>query len=279
MAELEVFIDDSGDCETCLSYTALVMIQGSAAKALNDFDAAIDPLVAMFELGNDFELHGSVLLGDTRLAEYQREFPFRHALDRIARFPTLTVATVHWDWSPAAFRKPADPRAWRHRVLWRRLLAMLDEIALAQYDVPCDITAITTDATNNADRILEEHTRYVAARPNTRILSSPVFEDSTTNRLLQAADLCAFSADLWPGLVAETRLRRARLIPGLPSATIGIRSACESGSRTACPTPASENSRARRPQNRRDPERTHRVPWAFQDQLRPQGRRSPVCSP
>lgn len=197
MAELEVFIDDSGDCETCLSYTALVMIQGSAAKALNDFDAAIDPLVAMFELGNDFELHGSVLLGDTRLAEYQREFPFRHALDRIARFPTLTVATVHWDWSPAAFRKPADPRAWRHRVLWRRLLAMLDEIALAQYDVPCDITAITTDATNNADRILEEHTRYVAARPNTRILSSPVFEDSTTNRLLQAADLCAFSADLW----------------------------------------------------------------------------------
>lgn len=105
MADLEVFIDDSGDCESCLSFTALCMESGTSSEALRMISEDIEPLLKIFRLGDDFELHGTELLREGGLKDYQREFFYRHCLETIADFPTIVVATVHWNWFPAPHRQ------------------------------------------------------------------------------------------------------------------------------------------------------------------------------
>ena len=87
---------------------------------------------------------------------------------------------------------------------------MLEEIALAEYDEAHEVSSIIVDRSTNQDRLLEEHDGYVRGRgAATRILCNPKFEDSRSNRLLQAADLCAFAADLHARPYTVEKTRRA----------------------------------------------------------------------
>jgi hypothetical protein len=215
MADLEVFVDDSGDCETCLSFTALVMPSGMSTAAKDIISEYIEPLFDVLRLGSDFELHGTELLREGSLKDYQREFLYRHCLETIADFPELTVVTVHWDWSPAPYRVSGQPAAWRHRLLWARLLNELEKVALGQYPQSHEITSMIVDESTNQGRLREEHEAFVRTHSGTRILSVPEFEASEDNRLLQVADLCAFAADLHARPYAEKDTRTAK--PSWPS--------------------------------------------------------------
>lgn len=174
------------------------MPAGTSTAAHAMISSEIEPLIPIFGLPDDFELHGTELLRDSRLKSYQREFFYRHCLDTIASFPLLAVATVHWDWHPALYRVSGEQKAWRHKLLWTRLLELLDEVALWGYDdrQSYDVTAITVDASTNAERLMDAHADYIRETNGTRILVNPRFEESAANRMLQATDLCAFAADL-----------------------------------------------------------------------------------
>lgn len=188
-----VYVDESGDSETCLSLTALSLLDGVAEAQEQALETFCDEMAQMFGLPSDFELHGVELLKEARLKRYQREFLYRHALHQLAGIETLEVFTVHWDWSPEPARRRGDSPAWRLKLLYRRLLELLDESNISS---GAELTAVTVDASSADDHVTDEHNDYVWQSKETSILAAPTFVDSKASRLLQLADLAAHAADL-----------------------------------------------------------------------------------
>lgn len=97
------------------------------------------------------------------------------------------------------------------------MLELLEQIALTEYDQPHEISSIVADRSPIQDRLLEQHDEHVRSHTGTRILCSPQFEESKSNRLLQATDLCAFAADLHARPYAVEKTRRAKPADGSPA--------------------------------------------------------------